>query len=262
MVVSTGLSTEALEEIHDTTRNTEAAMEDIVSASSNLGMPMVVQDGRTDGTGSSVPLEVVVLVEDYVIDRYGLFHSIKFSERVHEHIDNNMRNTIIVSLLGRLIGYKTLLFLIHAIWKPLGELQLIDLDNFYFLVRFENEVDYSKVLTEVVGRVVRVDYNTQEGERGRISLPWQYGPLLPCIGEKMTEVVSQPDVGRVVVEHIEASSSRAEDLYEPWMLVDTRRRRSTPSNGGSTPVESGWITNDSNGGSMSTALEGVEEASM
>ncbi|KAK8571006.1 hypothetical protein V6N13_094103 [Hibiscus sabdariffa] len=131
MVVSTGLSTEALEEIHDTTRNTEAAMEDIVSASSNLGMPMVVQDGRTDGTG-----------------------------------------------------------------------------------------------------------------------------------EKMTEVVSQPDVGRVVVEHIEASSSRAEDLYEPWMLVDTRRRRSTPSNGGSTPVESGWITNDSNGGSMSTALEGVEEASM
>ncbi|XP_039039740.1 uncharacterized protein LOC120177795 [Hibiscus syriacus] len=36
---------------------------------------------------------------------------------------------------------------IHAIWKPVGQLQLVDLDNNYFLVRFTDEKDFNKVLT-------------------------------------------------------------------------------------------------------------------
>ncbi|KAE8702157.1 hypothetical protein F3Y22_tig00110500pilonHSYRG00187 [Hibiscus syriacus] len=92
--------------------------------------------------------EIVVLDEDYVIDKSGAFPTIKFSEKVHDQIDKNMRNVIIVRLLGRMIGYKALLNRIQALWKPIGEIQLIDLENNYFLVKFADEDDYTKVLTE------------------------------------------------------------------------------------------------------------------
>ncbi|KAK8494344.1 hypothetical protein V6N11_037743 [Hibiscus sabdariffa] len=44
--------------------------------------------------------EVFVLDEDYVIDRSGPFPSIKFLEHVHEQIDSNMWDIVIVRLLG------------------------------------------------------------------------------------------------------------------------------------------------------------------
>ncbi|XP_039014632.1 uncharacterized protein LOC120144689 [Hibiscus syriacus] len=59
-----------------------------------------------------------------------------------------MKNVIIVRLLGRMIGYKALLNRINAVWKPVGEVHLTDLDNNYFLVKFADERDYIKVLTE------------------------------------------------------------------------------------------------------------------
>ncbi|KAE8710075.1 hypothetical protein F3Y22_tig00110328pilonHSYRG01226 [Hibiscus syriacus] len=89
--------------------------------------------------------EIVVFEEDYVIDKLCVFPTIRFSEKVHDQIDKNMRNVIIVRLLGRMIGYKALLNRIKALWKPIGEIQLIDLENNYFLVKFADEDDYTKV---------------------------------------------------------------------------------------------------------------------
>ncbi|KAL4304467.1 hypothetical protein GQ457_10G013930 [Hibiscus cannabinus] len=83
-----------------------------------------------------------------IIDRSVTFPTIIFSDRVHNQIDRNMRNYVIVHLLGRTTDFKVLLGQIHAIWKPLGEIQLIDLDNEYYLVRFTNKLDYAKFLIE------------------------------------------------------------------------------------------------------------------
>ncbi|KAL4272423.1 hypothetical protein GQ457_13G019880 [Hibiscus cannabinus] len=168
------------------------------------------------------PSSVIVLDEDCVISDSGDYSSIKFSDHVHVQIDRSMRNVIIVRLLGRNIGYETLLNRLHALWEPKGEIQLIDLENNYFLVLFEDMRDYELVLTEgpwtifgnyltvhpwsrsfstdekvpshvvvwvrllglpyryyykalfrriaqVVGKVVKVDYNTQAGERGKFA---------------------------------------------------------------------------------------------
>ncbi|KAK9027854.1 hypothetical protein V6N11_067676 [Hibiscus sabdariffa] len=52
--------------------------------------------------------DIVVLEDDYVVDHSGKIPSIKFSNRVHEQIDHSMRNTKIIRLLGRNIGFKTL----------------------------------------------------------------------------------------------------------------------------------------------------------
>ncbi|KAK9033201.1 hypothetical protein V6N11_018238 [Hibiscus sabdariffa] len=79
------------------------------------------------------PNRIVVLDEDCVVNRNGKSPTIKFSERVHAQIDLNMKTVVIFKLLGRNIGYRTLLNQIHVVWKP-WELQLIELDGNYFLV--------------------------------------------------------------------------------------------------------------------------------
>ncbi|XP_039049545.1 uncharacterized protein LOC120190550 [Hibiscus syriacus] len=111
---------------------------------------------------------------------------------------------------------------IQSLWNPAGKPLVVDLENDYFLVRFKNEEDYSRVLmggpwmiygsylivqpwgrlfstledhpsqiiawvrlpglhyryytrslfrilTGVIGKVVRVDYNTSDGKRGKFA---------------------------------------------------------------------------------------------
>ncbi|KAL4277875.1 hypothetical protein GQ457_03G022350 [Hibiscus cannabinus] len=259
--------------------------------------------------------KVVVLDEDCVVNREGQFPTIKFSERVHDQIDSTMRNVIIVHLLGRNIGYQSLLNRIHALWKPSREVQLVDLENNYFLVRVEDPRDYERILTEgpwtiygiyltmqpwsrtfstsekhpsrvvvwvrlpglpyryyskalfrriaaIVGEVVRVDYNTQAGERGkfaRLAVTVDLNkPLVPCIGiDDFTQQLEyeglqnicfkcgvyghsqelcthgtmkvNADSGqRQCSDNVDGEISKEvskEGLFGPWMVVDTRRRR-------------------------------------
>ncbi|KAK8503518.1 hypothetical protein V6N12_066205 [Hibiscus sabdariffa] len=48
--------------------------------------------------------EVIILEEDVIVDKSGAIPSIQFSDRVHDQVNCNMRNAIIVHLLGRTIG--------------------------------------------------------------------------------------------------------------------------------------------------------------
>ncbi|KAL4302847.1 hypothetical protein GQ457_10G018520 [Hibiscus cannabinus] len=261
------------------------------------------------------PNKVEVLDEDCVIDRTGKFPTIEFSERVHKQIDSTMRNVIIVRLLGRNIGYQTLLNRMHALWKHAGEIQLIDLENYYFLVRVEDLRDYRKILTEgpwtiygsyltvqpwsrafstsekhpsrvvvwvhfpglpyryyskalfrriaeIVRDVVKVDYNTQAGERGkfaRLAITVDLNKhLVSCIGiddfiqnleyeglhhicyscgvyghlhETCMEIRGKdnsPTEDSTTIENVNASSkdtSRDSSLFGPWMTVENRRKR-------------------------------------
>ncbi|KAL4310986.1 hypothetical protein GQ457_01G041260 [Hibiscus cannabinus] len=172
------------------------------------------------GPGGDIAQDkVIVRDDDFVIDRTGKFPSIKFSDRVHEQIDANMSTSVIVRLLGRSIGYRTLVTRVHALWKPVGNIQVVDLDNNFFLVRFENISDYNKHrsfsttenhlsevvvwvrlpglpyryynpelfchIASVVGHVVKIDDNTAAGGRGRFArivvLVDLNKPLLSCI---------------------------------------------------------------------------------
>ncbi|KAL4341260.1 hypothetical protein GQ457_08G016750 [Hibiscus cannabinus] len=92
-------------------------------------------------------LDVEVRDEDVRIGGSSSLPEIQFSDNVHEAIDAKLANSVIVRLLGRSIGYQTLLNRIHLIWKPKGAMSLIDLDNNYFLVRFAVEEDFRNVLT-------------------------------------------------------------------------------------------------------------------
>ncbi|KAL4339633.1 hypothetical protein GQ457_08G021450 [Hibiscus cannabinus] len=220
--------------------------------------------GKMGASSSCSMDDVVILEDDYVIDRSGKIPSIKFSNRIHEHIDNNMRNTVIVRLLGRSIGYKTLHVCLLSLWKLIGDIQLIDLENSYFLVRFEKESDYCMVLTEgpwtIYGCQNRLQYHGRcKGKFARLAVMVDLNkPLLSCInidgriqkleyeslnqicykcgtyghaketcndtvGEGSSNVNPMPLAGKKTPTRPEPNEN---DLYMPWMTVDTRRQRS------------------------------------
>ncbi|KAE8661411.1 hypothetical protein F3Y22_tig00113725pilonHSYRG00161 [Hibiscus syriacus] len=92
--------------------------------------------------------EIVIQEGDVTMDISGDYPKIAISNRIHDLIDQNLKQVIIIRLLGKKIGYKALKNRIYALWKPIGNFNLIDLDNDYFLVKFENLEDYSRVLTD------------------------------------------------------------------------------------------------------------------
>ena len=56
-----------------------------------------------------------------------LFHddgipAIVFSDRAHRLMAESMKNSVVVKLLGKSIGYRALSTRIHALWNPLGEI--------------------------------------------------------------------------------------------------------------------------------------------
>lgn len=52
-----------------------------------------------------------------------------------------------VKLLGRSIGYRVLHGRILTLWQPRGTFVLTDLENGYYMVRFDSSDDYLKVLS-------------------------------------------------------------------------------------------------------------------
>ncbi|GMI74430.1 hypothetical protein HRI_001112300 [Hibiscus trionum] len=265
--------------------------------------------GKDVGREVMEELDVDLLKEDVTVDLEGVLPKINFSERVHESIDAKLSCSVIVRLLGKAIGYRALLNRVRALWVPVGKMELVDLDNEYFLARFELESDYARVLSggpwviygcyltvqpwsrsfttvedyrkqivvwarlpglpyryytksmfwaiaNVIGKVVRIDYNTLEGKRGRFArfamvvdlgkplpsgvmidgfrqdieyegLPMicfacgKYGHQQEMCGKDHTlegaDSVTRPEnVGEVQPE---------KDLYGPWIQVMNRRHR-------------------------------------
>ncbi|KAL4388355.1 hypothetical protein GQ457_09G021260 [Hibiscus cannabinus] len=113
--------------------------------------------------------------------------SIDFSERIISLAEKSLEQTIFVKLLGRKIGYTTMRNKIYELWKPSQPFKLLDIENDYFLVSFQVQVDYERILSmgqimtwirlpgllvimyrksiitkieKSIGPVVRIDYQT------------------------------------------------------------------------------------------------------
>ncbi|PPR91394.1 hypothetical protein GOBAR_AA29289 [Gossypium barbadense] len=74
--------------------------------------------------------------------------SIMFSDRIHQILLQGMDNTVILKLLGRNIGFSILQNKIYSMWRPIATIHMMDIENDYFLVKFQNKLDYEKVLSE------------------------------------------------------------------------------------------------------------------
>ncbi|KAH1039147.1 hypothetical protein J1N35_040890 [Gossypium stocksii] len=66
--------------------------------------------------------------------------SITFSDRIHQILIQDIENTVILKLLGRNIGFSVLQNKIYSMWKPSAFLHMMDIENGYFLVKFQNKL--------------------------------------------------------------------------------------------------------------------------
>lgn len=73
---------------------------------------------------------------------------VNFSDKVHNFLAHKMKLTVIMHLLGKLIGYKALWVKLHSLWKPSDRFYLIDLDNYYYVDKFNSGEDYMHVLMD------------------------------------------------------------------------------------------------------------------
>ncbi|KAL4303310.1 hypothetical protein GQ457_10G004120 [Hibiscus cannabinus] len=184
---------------------------------------MLAVKGESASPYRSIPdLDVELTGDDVQISSVDGTPSIKFSDRIHDLEDAKLANAVIVLLLGRVIGYSALLTRIKSLWSSGGDIALIDLENGYYLVRFANAADVTKVLmggpwliygnyltvqpwsrsfstdedhpdkivvwdrllgppfryytksmfcciVGAIGKIIKIDYNTSEGKRGRFA---------------------------------------------------------------------------------------------
>ncbi|XP_055960701.1 uncharacterized protein LOC126667366 [Mercurialis annua] len=108
----------------------------------------LLNNTRTDHSIHDEDYTVFNLLDDdiEVGDNKGV-PTINFSDRIHNLIAQNMRFCVVVRLLGKTIGYKTLLSRLLKLWKPKDYPSLVDLDNNFFLVRFYSMDDYINALS-------------------------------------------------------------------------------------------------------------------
>lgn len=78
--------------------------------------------------------------------------TIDFSDRIKKWLVKDMATTVVVKLLGRNISYRVLHSGISNLWRPSQPFQLMDVENGYYLVRFQSKVDYNMVFgSRVIG---------------------------------------------------------------------------------------------------------------
>ncbi|KAH9706368.1 hypothetical protein KPL70_012184 [Citrus sinensis] len=105
--------------------------------------------------------------------------AIYFSNRVQEKLQQPWRYSVIVKLLGRQIGYWVLCNRLEILWRSMvAGFSIIDLENNYFLVKFQTAVDAERALTEgpwtVMGRNLFVQ-------------PWT--PNFDCFSNELTSTM-------------------------------------------------------------------------
>ena len=85
---------------------------------------------------------------DVIETNEGNMPSIKFSARVHAKLSEPWKNSVVVKLLGRPLGYRALCTRLNVMWKSVMGFSVIDLENNYYLVRFRSVEDAMNALTK------------------------------------------------------------------------------------------------------------------
>src|ERR1044072_9114251 len=57
------------------------------------------------------------------------------------------KDALVVSLLGKRLGYRIIKAKLTSLWRLQGEFDLMDVDNDFFMVRFDRDSDRDKVIS-------------------------------------------------------------------------------------------------------------------
>ncbi|MBA0598089.1 hypothetical protein Gorai_007868 [Gossypium raimondii] len=146
--------------------------------------------------------------------------TINFSERIRHLLVKDMDTTMVVKLLGRNIGYSTLLNRISNIWKPSQLFHLIDVEN-----RLSGFLYKRRVLEDIgslVSKVARLDLKTDSKTRVRFTrMVVRYGHVKGLCPSKMVDSNLPNGKENDLISSMENMDARmAETLFGPWMIVE------------------------------------------
>lgn len=124
------------------------------SLAAGASKPFSFRDAMLNSGSPNNPMEVDWGMEDIELRednlRKGIVDgvpSIEFWDRINTIIEESMFMTVVVKLFGRKIGYNTLWNKVCALWKSMMRFQLMDVENDYYLAKFESKVDYNNPLS-------------------------------------------------------------------------------------------------------------------
>ncbi|MFQ6663119.1 hypothetical protein Gotur_030757 [Gossypium turneri] len=206
--------------------------------------------------------------------------SIEVSERVHQLLEKEMSTSVVLKLLGRNIGFTALQNRLYGIWRPSKPFQLMDIENGYFLAKFQSPEDYEKILSlgpwlifgqylivqpwtidfnpelpypntvltwirfpglpshlykkeiiwdigGMVGKVTKLDFNTDSRARGRYAGMEVYVNLgKPLISKLLINGNMQRVMDSSAVK-LQENTVAGNGDFVPWMLVERRTRRAS-----------------------------------
>ncbi|CAN1799872.1 hypothetical protein LINPERHAP1_LOCUS22295 [Linum perenne] len=166
---------------------------------------------------------------------------------------SDLRLEACLALELKLVSYLFLCNRLRAIWKPIGHMHVVDLDRSCFLVKFANEQDYFKALTDgpwlifdhylivhpwdpmfrlgnLIGRTVKIDANTQRGDRGKFArLAVEIDlkePLIPVVN--LDGILQSVEYENILKLCYTCGKVGHEALECPLTASDTMGRESTP----------------------------------
>ncbi|XP_057432706.1 uncharacterized protein LOC130725505 [Lotus japonicus] len=91
-------------------------------------------------------LETGVMKMD-LVEGNRLFPSFDMDDTAYKSICHPFEDCLVIKLLGKKIGYRTLCERLKSLWKLNGSFEVIEVHNGYFFVKFDSQEDKVKVLT-------------------------------------------------------------------------------------------------------------------
>ncbi|XP_016676325.1 uncharacterized protein [Gossypium hirsutum] len=113
-----------------------------------LGSGFIGADQGIAGFDEGSDGDFILLEDDVIRSTVNGLPAIDFSDRVKQLLYKEMEMTVVLKLLGRNISYGVLFNRVSNLWKPIQPFQLMDIENGYYLAKFQNNNDYEKVLTQ------------------------------------------------------------------------------------------------------------------
>ncbi|KAK5839365.1 hypothetical protein PVK06_008144 [Gossypium arboreum] len=92
--------------------------------------------------------EFVLLEGDMVKSIVNRSLTINFSYHIKKILFKEMEKTVVLKLLGRSISYVAFHNRISSLWRPSKPFSLMDIENVYFLAKFQITIDYDIVLSQ------------------------------------------------------------------------------------------------------------------
>ncbi|KAJ4829194.1 hypothetical protein Tsubulata_004822 [Turnera subulata] len=106
---------------------------------------------QRQGEGGNWPEEeeeVTVEPGDIIIGCEGNLPSLDLSIAFQKRLEKRWEQSVIVKLLGKNISYRVLTARLKSLWQPSAPFKLIDLENNFYVVKFQNKQDYLHSLVD------------------------------------------------------------------------------------------------------------------